>query len=228
MELKPLLKLNHFLVTAANLLFIASTHADTPAFVFANTFGNPPSSFTGTRGWEFGRWNTQTNDLLVTQLGVFDSGGDGLVNSHPVGLWRENPGGLTGTFLASAVVPAGTDAPLINGYRWVSISPVVIPYAFARYIAGAQFSAGDADALVAPLPFSLTLEIGPLLASNGRLVLGPDLAYPYGYSIPRMEGQIGEQFFTPSFQYVIAPEPGMPLLLAPGLLYLFLRHRKLR
>ena len=216
-----------WLLTSVSILSVAHVRADTPALVFANQFGNPPSSFTGTRGWEFVHHGGTTNDLLITQLGVFDSGGDGLVNAHAVGLWREDPGHLTGTLLASAIVSAGTDAPLINGYRWVSISPVVIPYALTGYIVGAQFSAGDADALLAPRPSGLVPDISPLLAANGRLAFGSDLVYPFGYSIPSGEGQLGEQFFTPSFQYVIAPEPSVPLLLTPGLVWLFLRQRKL-
>ena len=226
MKLKPLLKVGGLLVTAANLLFIVSTHADTPVLGFANQFNNPPSSFTGTRGWGFVRGGP-TNDLLITQLGVFDSGGEGLVNAHAVGLWRDNPGSFTGTLLASATVPAGTDAPLIDGYRWVSISPVVIPYAFARYVIGAQFSAGDADALVAPFPSWIGRDIGPAFTSNGRLEVGSELAYPSTGSIPPGEGQVGEQFFTPNLQYVIVPEPSIPLLLAPGLFWLLLRQRRL-
>lgn len=223
MNVKHLLNNGCLFVTTINLWFTTSTQADTPAFVFAGDVGPTPSSFTGTRGWGFVRGGT-TNDILVTQLGVFDSGGDGLVNAHAVGLWRDNPGSLTGTLLASATAPAGTNAPLIGGYRWVSIPPVLIPYAFARYVIGAQFSAGDADALVAPLPSGLAPDIGPALTSNGRLADGLDLRYPWGSSIPPMEGQVGEQFFTPNLQYVIVPEPALPLLLVPGLVCLFLRR----
>ena len=228
MKPKHFLKTGCLIVTTANLLFVVSTHADTPALVFANDFGFPPSSFTGTRGWEFGHHIGTTNDILITQLGVFDSGGDGLGNAHAVGLWREAPGGLTGTLLASATVPAGTNAPLIDGYRWVSIPPVVISYDLTRYVVGAQFSAGDTDALLAPRPSAIAPDIGAFLTTNGKLAVGPDLAYPAYYSNPTGEGQVGEQFYTSNFQYVIVPEPSVPLLLAPGLAYMLLRHRKLR
>jgi hypothetical protein len=59
----------------------------------------------------------------INYLGYYDNGGDGLVNSHTVSLWDGN-----NNLVVSATVPAGTAAPLYDGYRWVQIPQTQISY----------------------------------------------------------------------------------------------------
>jgi hypothetical protein len=230
MNLKWTIKSGCLLAICATFLLVISTHADTPAFTLGSVSINPPSSFTGTRGWQFERAGSP-DDILITQLGVFDSGGDGLINAHEIGLWRQDPGGgVSGTLLASATVPAGTAAPLLGGYRWVSISPVPIPHALAFYVVGAQYSAGDQDNLVTPLPFDpqggpqFSPDIFPFLG-GGRYNLASSLAFPSSITFIPPEGP-GELFWQPNFQYSGVPEPNVWLLLSPALFYLVLRSRR--
>jgi hypothetical protein len=58
----------------------------------------------------------------VNFLGYYDNGGDGLANSHVVSLWDNSAGN---TLLASVTVPAGTAAPLVDGFRWVQLPSTV-------------------------------------------------------------------------------------------------------
>jgi len=58
----------------------------------------------------------------VNYLGYYDNGGDGLANSHVVSLWDASAGN---TLLATVTVPAGTSAPLVNGFRWVQLPSTV-------------------------------------------------------------------------------------------------------
>jgi len=59
--------------------------------------------------------------VTITQLGSYDSGGDGLGTSHTVRIY--SLGG--GTIYAEATIPAGLVAPLSAGYRFVPLaSPV--------------------------------------------------------------------------------------------------------
>lgn len=58
----------------------------------------------------------------VNCLGYYDNNGDGLVNSHTVSLWDASAGN---TLLASVEIPAGTAAPLVNGFRWVQLPAIV-------------------------------------------------------------------------------------------------------
>ena len=202
-------------------MFVGSARADIPAIELFIEAG-PSASFTGTRGWEFGRLGGP-NDIWITQLGVYDGGGDGLANSHEVGLWRREDN-LSGTLLASATVPAGTDSPLMGGYRWVPIIPVRIPYALDFYMVGAHYVDGDADLLFTPIPVRFAPQVGPLLA-NGSYSLGPDMTYPNISTIPPSEGQLGERFFQANFQYVLVPEPATWLLLSPAALFFLVRRR---
>lgn len=231
-----LLKLRHTIVFEfIAMLAIAATHlrADTPAFYAGVPYSSPPSSFTGTRGWDFSLGNVPANaDLYITQLGVYDSNGDGLVNSHPIGLWR-NIDNIHGELLDSAIVPAGTDAPLIDGYRWVSISPIKISSWPSGYMIGAQYSAGDADAQVTPRPtydprYLNVYYFSPEVIVDyfgGRTWVGPDLHYPSGQGTP-CEGCVAETFYEPNLRFEVVPEPSIGLLLLPGLIYLGWRVRK--
>lgn len=58
----------------------------------------------------------------VNWLGYYDKDGDGLANTHEVSLWYTGgQGGSTASEVARVTVPAGTAAPLVNGYRWVQL-----------------------------------------------------------------------------------------------------------
>ncbi|MEI6646496.1 MAG: autotransporter-associated beta strand repeat-containing protein [bacterium] len=56
--------------------------------------------------------------IIVTQLGIFDSGGNGLANAHNVYLYDN----ATGKNIATGNVASGTAAAYANGYRFVSLS----------------------------------------------------------------------------------------------------------
>jgi hypothetical protein len=75
----------------------------------------------------------------VDWLGYYDAGGDGLVNSHNVTLWDNS----SQTVIASATVPAGTSAPLIDGYRWVQLSTAVQLNYGSYYVIAAQTDGVD-------------------------------------------------------------------------------------
>ena len=85
------------------------------------------SSFTGvtssfdsnwTRGFRF----QATQDLTVTALGVYDIDLDGLtlngaITGVDVGLWSDS-----GTLLGQVLVPGGTTAPILDGFRYENLS----------------------------------------------------------------------------------------------------------
>lgn len=158
--------------------------------------------------------------FFVTQLGVFDAAADGLVNAHQVGLWRTD-----GTLLTSATVPAGTAAPLIGGFRWVSISWVFIPYALGDYRIGAQYSADDADLFATPSSPTRSFEVSPFPLA-GYTGLGTDLPYPAWPTRGSCPECFGPKLWDANFQFVAAPEPSVWWLLAPGLLCLWAHHRQ--
>ena len=81
--------------------------------------------------------------ITVLQLGAFNLGGDGLNAAHTVTLFDAD----TQTALGSVTVPAGTVAPLVNGYRFVSLgSPLYLPagnYAVVAYQMNGNVPAND-------------------------------------------------------------------------------------
>ena len=73
-------------------------------------------------------------DIVVSDVGVYDAGGDGLVESHDMGIWNN-----VGTLLATATVPSGTAAPLSGDIRYVTLASPLTLSAGATYTIGAYF-----------------------------------------------------------------------------------------
>ncbi len=71
-----------------------------------------------TLGWKF----AVHEPVFAHALGVYDSGQDGLAGSAQIGLWSATGGEP----LATAIIPAGTDATLDGFFRFVPVSPVVL------------------------------------------------------------------------------------------------------
>jgi hypothetical protein len=66
----------------------------------------------------------------INALGFWDANGTGLLVPHTVSIFKYHPGILNGSgydLVVTAAVPAGTNAPLIDGYRWVGIPTVTLP-----------------------------------------------------------------------------------------------------
>lgn len=119
--------------------------ASVPAIFTTHDFGSDPLfGSPDTIGFEF----TPNETIIVDQLGIFDSGQDGLAESHLVGLWDEN-----GNLLTSVVVASGTTAPLIDLHRYAAIVPLALT-AGANYFVGAyhvDFSDTPTDGDLSPL-----------------------------------------------------------------------------
>src|SRR6267154_1759538 len=95
------------------------------------------NGFVGTVGGIF--LTTYSYYPQVNWLGYYDANGDGLANSHLVTLWDNSTQGI----IASATVPAGTTAPLIDGYRWVQLPSTVQLNYGSYYVIGAQTDGVD-------------------------------------------------------------------------------------
>ena len=78
-------------------------------------------------GWQFTVGNSA---IAVTELGFHDFGGDGLLESHEVGIWRLSDQALMG----SAVVPSGTSGTLDNLFRYAPLSTSTILDAGTSYV----------------------------------------------------------------------------------------------
>ena len=70
---------------------------------------------------------TLSSAVNVTNLGLLDALNDGFATSHAVSILTS-----TGTQLVQAAIPAGTGETLINGFRYVSITPFTSPQALIQ------------------------------------------------------------------------------------------------
>jgi hypothetical protein len=123
-----------------------------------------------TLGTEF---TVGATDLLVTRLGVYDADGDGLSLSHQVGIWRVSDQSL----VASALVPAGTAATLVEDWRFVALGTTTTLTAGTIYRVGAfETRPAEGD------PFMGTFSLGEGIASAtpGSVFSTGSFAYPSG------------------------------------------------
>ena len=110
-----------------------------PGTVTSNTA--PANPFPFDYGFDF---TVGSQSLLVSDFGMFDFNGDGLAASHTIKLWDMNT-----NLIATVTIPAGTDADLLNGFRYEPLTNEVMLLAGEKYILGASFGSdftrGDPD-----------------------------------------------------------------------------------
>ena len=180
---------------------VVGARADNTAIAFDTTQFWSLSTGTGVYGWQF----AAQSSLEVSSLGLFDNAsvtsggfpGDGLLESHNIAIWDiSNPSSP----LVSSFIPAGTVAPLQNGFRYVSISPLELlaghDYVIAATYAHQDWITGDYNnpgfnATVAP---QITFE--GYRSTAASTLTYPDSLTPDHYSA-----------FGPNFTFTVVPEP---------------------
>lgn len=112
------------------LLSFSAAHADNmsgPHVLYTPTVDlstMTQNHYVGTVGGVF--LTSNTTWPYVNWLGYADPTGQGLQNSHVIDLYyKGGNGGSTAKLVAEATVPAGTAAPLYEGYRWVQLPSTV-------------------------------------------------------------------------------------------------------
>ena len=121
MKIKDLLSVG-VAVFALNLAAMAQTEM---AIVGAPTGTIRNDSY----GWGagFGFYVPSGGSTTVNALGFWDESGTGLQENHIVALYQYAGSGSAYNLMTSVTIPAGTVAPLIDGYRWVSIPALNLP-----------------------------------------------------------------------------------------------------
>jgi len=170
-----------------------------------------------TLGWEF----TLSQSVVVTHLGLWDYGADGLNHSHLVTIWST---GTVKTRLVEGTVPSG-GAPG-SAWRWVTVTPTTL--APGTYRIGAVYPIGGANPdpsvhdRVAGFADTVTTS-GPV--AYVRNVYVNSTNYPSSTFAPEEKG-----YFGPNFQFQnLVPEPGLvqlPVLIVLSGASLWFRRRQ--
>jgi hypothetical protein len=211
-------------LTAAIAVASSRATAQTAAMTFTSA---PTSAGSFIMGWQF-TVNAGAS-INVSALGFFDNNNDGLVQAHTVGIYNS-----VGTLLTSGVVPTGTSGTLFNGYRYTSISPLLLAAGLSYTIASTNSTNSETWAYGGPglTGFATNFITVPLNSavdfSNG----GAILAFPTNKPNP----PTGYRFYGgPNFQIGSTipsgvPEPGSVAMLlgtaTTGLLVTLRRRKK--
>ncbi len=123
-----------YLFLFISVLFINLLNAQLPGVLINPTDHNLNGD------WSLGMRFTAINNIIVTELGVYDENANGLNTAKPVGIWDD-----AGMLLGSVVVPAGTAGNLVNNFRYATLgSPVNLTAGQTYRIAALHLiSAGD-------------------------------------------------------------------------------------
>ena len=183
-------------------------------------------------GWEF----SPQAEIAITEIGWLDVDGDGLVDSHEIGIWTS-----AGELLHSAVVRSNDE--LHGPSRYVSIPALTLTPLESYVIAGVQprfrcvpeqatcfdeppnWLAGTqiiSDLLVLQSMDTPVDDHITLLAGRSGPSVDATLAFPGDVYELSNGFHVG-----PNFQFVVVPEPsGMVLIVVGLLLLLSLRPRR--
>jgi hypothetical protein len=188
---------------------LTAVHVEGPVF----GAGGGPNVY----GWSF----TTTTTLRIGSFGLYDAfNGDGLAASHSIGLWDvsqpTNP-------LVTALIPSGFAAPLVNGFRYVPISPVVLSSGH-EYVVAASYHSDDNVIGTVNNPL-LTITSGEgIILGDYRFGSGPDpLAFPENFESGPGPGAGPFSGIGPNFTYTPVPESSTLLCSAVGVLAVIAR-----
>ncbi len=158
-------------------------------------------------GWEF----SVSATTHIKGLAYFDYLGDGLVDSHQVGIFDATSGAL----LVSATVDAGLSPLLIDGFRVVSVEFTLHPGTYV--IGGQSLSNHDFDIVI---PSSISSIAGISYVEERELLTS-------AFVLPSVSELINAGgIFGPDFVVGPVPEPGMLALLGIGLAGIAFARRK--
>jgi hypothetical protein len=156
-------------------------------------------------GWRF----STTSSIRVSELGFWDQNGDGLNESHSVGIWSTSGPGTAADALVTGTVSAGTVNVLRPSlFRMAFVTPVVLPA--GDYVIGGLL--GDAAE-----PYKETPNVGGFTQAAGiTYIQRRFIGAVSGFSRPENTAS-GLGTFGPNFAFDVVPEPSSVAVAAVAL-----------
>ena len=196
----------------AEASFLLENDATTAGGLTPQDVTGNPADIWGWSPYTFGnRFTVGAKDIVVTKLGYADlnyqdytQSGDGLADSHDMGIWNDS-----GTLLASLTVPSGTSAALTNGFRYAELTNSLTLEANHTYILGGNTTGSENHDLY-KLGGSFTTGTGVTILGRQQIA-GSSLACPNESLLG------GDVWGSVNMQYSTIPEPSMLVLVITGL-----------
>lgn len=200
-----------FLAVAAVMFAVAgSASADFIAFNSPSPQSTGNTDWTGTVGLSF---TVSSPGIIITKLGTYDSGQDGIANASGilVQIWNETgPAVVTG--LSASLTTGNSTLASGSAFRFLNtFTPVLLPAGNYR-IAASGYGAGDSHGNTNPTSLPNTVSPAATFDSGGGLIshlvppfvssyyAGP-AAYPSSPETP------GDFYLAGSFEFTAVPEP---------------------
>jgi hypothetical protein len=189
---------NIVLFLVGSIGFLSSSNSWGAIIAYDNTVQTGNQAFTGPLGMDF----NVNSPIVVTALGVFDSGGGLLRNTLTATLYNR----ATQTAVAQLMFPDGTAATLVNGDLFKDLpNPVLLPAGFQGSIVAQGFGANqpNGNATLLP-PFS-----APVTNSGGGLISFVGTSrYGTAGTFPATPDALPNQYGAGTFTYSAAPMAG--------------------
>lgn len=176
---------------------VPSAHALSTQAINFTSIGSDLSAADFVVGYQF---TVNGQDINVDHLGYYDSGQDGLLISHDVGIFRED-----GNLVISATVPSGTAANLTGFFRYVPIASTILTANTTYRIAGSSPDGFD--------PYSFVnggFTVDPAIAYNK-----PAFAFGSTLTFPDLISLVSNGFFGANFTFTNATP--VPFEFSPAL-----------
>ncbi len=190
------------------VVWAAAAHADLVIYDFPATVGS--QAFTGSLGMDF----DVNSAITITAVGVFNSGQAGINGTLSAEIFNVT----TGLPVAGTLVSlTGTQGTLIDGSRFLSITPVSLPVGDYSIVSWG-YSSTDLDGnYTDPPPATILNDYGGAISfvGSGRYSLTAD-TFP-----TIIDGGAADQFYAGTFEVdppPVVPLPASVLLLGTGLL----------
>ena len=204
----PTIRVLVTLVLAVVVALVPRPSAATPALDFVDGGASGVGRFTLTVGWAF----TVNSPITVDALGLFDVDGDGLLESHQIGLWAGDGSLLGSTVITDANSTPAASTSSLGNWRFTSIAPLVL--VAGEYVIGAVYAASTVNATNAidAFVFGANATTVPEVTFGGNL-------FRQGIGFPNNSTNSNDGFFGPnlSVSAIAVAEPASLVLLGTGL-----------